>query len=349
MLTLAVGNAPSSGSTFFADLLDSAPGVLCGPELNLFAVRSHYDDFERLQRRGFSPAPTASCRVAAVRLRRGRLYSYGTDVDTVLADARDSSGFAELVERFFARYAVLRGRDILLGVEKSPANIHCAGDYLDAFPSGHFLQIVRHPGYVVRSLAARGVSPYAARATWVVDVAAGYRFRDHPRFHTVRYEDLTADPYGVVARLLSLMGLAVDEQELAYRYSTNQYRLTYSTKLIKSWQIRDTGSAGDANTDPLGRPDAEMLAWMQRQSVAGSYASRYNLPPVSCLELLAEYSYQTAVRRTTEAEGEPGPDSVTAGTAAWRPILASWAFETVVPPAGGRRLHLPTLPLSQRA
>ena len=47
---VAIGCAPSSGSTLLADLLDSVPGVSCGPELNILCIPAAYPfdaDFRR--------------------------------------------------------------------------------------------------------------------------------------------------------------------------------------------------------------------------------------------------------------------------------------------------------------
>ncbi len=346
MLTLAVGNAPSSGSTFLADLLDSAPGVLCGPELNLFAVRAHYEDWGRIQRSGFVASPTASCVIPAVRLRRGRLYSYGTNTETMLADARESEGFRQFVERFFARYSALRGRRVSLAVEKSPPNIHCAADYLREFPDGHFVELLRDPAYVVRSLEARGLAAYAARATWIVDVAAAQLLRSHPRFHTIRYEQLVSDPFGTVVALLSRLGVPVDERDLADRFAGNEYRATYSTKSIESWKIRDSRRVGNANAVPLGPPDAAALAWMSRQSVSPRYAARYGLPAASFRELLEATGYSDAVASTILRVGEGVADSVRADLTTWRPLVASALLEASLGRVSGRRWAWPCLPLS---
>ena len=41
--TIALGNSPSAGSTFFSDLLDSTTYTAVGPELNLFSLEYLYD------------------------------------------------------------------------------------------------------------------------------------------------------------------------------------------------------------------------------------------------------------------------------------------------------------------
>ncbi|MDQ3564821.1 MAG: sulfotransferase, partial [Pseudomonadota bacterium] len=62
---IAVGCCPSSGSTLLADLLDSVPGLLCGPELNILCVERAYrydNDFKReaLNRSAFPLASATS-------------------------------------------------------------------------------------------------------------------------------------------------------------------------------------------------------------------------------------------------------------------------------------------------
>jgi hypothetical protein len=52
-MIIAIGNAPSSGSPFLADILDGLPFAVCGPEINLFSVKGYFTDFERVKRKVF--------------------------------------------------------------------------------------------------------------------------------------------------------------------------------------------------------------------------------------------------------------------------------------------------------
>ena len=48
-MIIAIGNAPSSGSTLLADLLDSLPFAVCGPEIRLFSVRSYFTRYAEVR------------------------------------------------------------------------------------------------------------------------------------------------------------------------------------------------------------------------------------------------------------------------------------------------------------
>ena len=64
MRIVSIGNAPSSGSTFLADLLDSLCFAACGPELHLLSPLSHYKDMTNMRHRGFRRAASPACYAA---------------------------------------------------------------------------------------------------------------------------------------------------------------------------------------------------------------------------------------------------------------------------------------------
>lgn len=325
-MIVAVGGAPSSGSTFLADLLDSLPGALCGPELNLFAVRSHFTRFERLSRRSARSAVPSFWHPYGVQLRANRLHAFGASLDLVRRDVRESDSLEEFCGRFFDRFAAMRNVEAHVFFEKSPPNVFCAELLLDAIPEAHFLHVVRDPVYVTKSLRERGAGEALVRSVWPVDVAAAYNLRDHPRCITVRYEDLAADPFGEVSGLGRRFGLAVEPQELAERYRTNRYRRSYSPKPITSWEFRETGTAGNANRKPLTAIDSETAAWLSGSRLHPRFAEIWGLPAVETAELAAAYGYDLAALGTRVPKTAARDRSGSLGFRA----VAKWACDQVL-------------------
>ncbi|MEM7230910.1 MAG: sulfotransferase, partial [Planctomycetota bacterium] len=189
-MIVAIGNPPSSGSTYLADLLDSLPFAVCGPELNLFAVSAHFLDWTRARENGLPNSRSAAAYVRRQRLEQWRLANYGVDRVSLNRMVSESDSFPEFCEELFRVFSTLRGKDCRLFFEKSPQNIHCVREFLESFPDSYFVHLVRDPLYVFRSLLKRGFPPYVTMATWLIDEAQAFGVRDHERVISLRYEDL---------------------------------------------------------------------------------------------------------------------------------------------------------------
>ena len=198
-MIIAVGNAPSSGSTFLADLLDSLPFAVCGPEINLFSVKSNFTNFTYLKKSGFSSSRSPVIYERRQRLLDWRLCNYGIDRLLLKLILKESSSLKDFSINIFDVFSNFRGKQCKLYFEKTPQNIHCAKIFLDTFKDSFFLHIVRNPLYVYKSLLKRNFPPYIAVNTWLIDESRSYELINHPRFITIYYEDLVKKPFNSIS------------------------------------------------------------------------------------------------------------------------------------------------------
>ena len=211
-----VGNSQSSGSSFLADLLDSTPYSCCGEELGVFSGKRLYD-FSRFKANILQRSIASSVYALSNGLITKDLHSYGFNIETFAALCRESEDILDFTERFADYVTALRGKPgNALVFEKTPQNISCIGEFLDAFKDSYFVYVVRNPLFVYASLLRRNFPPYIALSTWLIDVARYARYKDHERVIPIRYEDLVEDPYAVV-RLLLMKLASVDLSERRYR------------------------------------------------------------------------------------------------------------------------------------
>ncbi len=290
-MIIAIGNSPSSGSTLLGDLLDSLPFAVCGPEMHLFSVRDHFADYEVAQEKILASSACSSCYCSRVKFVLSRLYSYGLDEKIIKRFLAQESSFQEFCKRFFEHFAALRGKHTSLAFEKTPQNIHGAKLFLDAFPDSIFLHVVRNPLYVYKSLRKRGFPPYIAAATWLVDVAAAYELRTHPRFRTIRYEDLVQRPYRTVVEFAGSLGEDAKEESLERLYKENKYRALYSGK-ISSWSVKRYGEIDNANRGEITSKDVAALKYMVESRVGDGYSRLFGLPQVSFAQVSEFYGYE---------------------------------------------------------
>lgn len=223
-----MGGAPSTGSTLLADLVDAAPGALCGPEFNIFCVKDAYrfdEAFRRAAacRRFFD---TEACYAPRSRFFNTRyLAQCGLDLAGLEAMIGASDGLRDFADRFARHFAAFRSRDCIVFGEKTPINVSQAARFAAAFPEAIFIHIVRDGRAVVASLLKRGYTLVEAALIWMVQTAAG---RDvaaaYPNVVEIRFQDLVAAPYETAQRLLDRVGHRVDAADIERGYAANAYR-----------------------------------------------------------------------------------------------------------------------------
>lgn len=117
----------------------------------------------------------------------------------------------EVARRIAAEWDGWFPADTALRIEKSPVNLLRSRLYQCLFPTAMFVFVVRHPLAVARATAKwTDQSEAELLAHW--SHAHSLLLDDLPHLHNyaiVRYEDLTADPAGQLARLSALTGVAI--------------------------------------------------------------------------------------------------------------------------------------------
>lgn len=284
---IAVGCCPSSGSTLLADLLDSVPGLLCGPELNILCVERAYqydDDFkqEALNRSAF---PLASATSHRSRFFNTRYQAQvGLDQNTLNELIAAAETLPEFVYRFAHHCAQFRGREIRAFAEKTPHNASTVGAYLAAFPKDWFIHIVRDGRSVVASLKRRGYSLFESALIWLREVQTVRRYRASPCLVEIRYEDLVAAPFEITARIAKNAGIDADPDDILKTHTTNEYRSgMFRLQQWRAYQYSGQIFAGLSFDHELSNRELDFL-----------YASELVCPDgqrISFLGLLEAYGY----------------------------------------------------------
>ena len=142
-----------------ADLLDSTPYSCCGEELGVFSGKRLYD-FSRFKANILQRSIASSVYALSNGLITKDLHSYGFNIETFAALCRESEDILDFTERFADYVTALRGKPgNALVFEKTPQNISCIGEFLDAFKDSYFVYVVRNPLFVYASLLRRNFPP----------------------------------------------------------------------------------------------------------------------------------------------------------------------------------------------
>lgn len=252
-MIVSIGGAPSAGTTLLADLVDSIPGAACGPELNLLCIPEAFRFDAEFRRAAHSTSwETGCCYAPRSRFLNSRhLGAIGLDEPQARALIESADSLLDLMRRLALGFGRFRGRPIYVMAEKTPANVSSARIFLESFPEGRFIHVVRDGRAVAASLRRRGYSLWEAAIIWLAQTAHGHALREHPRCMTVRYEDLAEDPFRTASRLGSWLGVDSDPREIENRFRGNTYRANlprvaqWSTAGLPPGTVHRTASFGD--------------------------------------------------------------------------------------------------------
>ncbi len=295
MKIAVIGNCPSAGSSLLADLLDSTEYSACGEEINLFSNRKIYN-FKEFKHNIASSSSASSIHRIRNRLNFHQLHLYGLNKRMLSEIIAASPNLDDFLEQFALRFMALRGKrsDGIL-FEKTPENIDCIGEFLNAFPNFFFVHITRNPLYIYPSLLKRRFPKYIALISWLIDVAKYIKYKDHERVISVKYEDLVQTPFVIVKNILEkTVGIShVSEEIIRLGFENNNYRRLFTPR-IKTWNVTSYGTISNANIEKNGG-NLKELRMLLNVKVSGSYARFFNIAEVSFVEALQTFGYYDEV------------------------------------------------------
>lgn len=129
--------------------------------------------------------------------------------------------FRDYVTALFGEHARTEGKPFW--ASKVPRYVLMAPLLKQTFPAVRFIHCVRDPRAVVASMASREWAPKTRPerlAYWKINVECGKRFVEQfpEQGVEVRYEDLIADPAGVLGQLFRWLGVSDEAAELVAAY-----------------------------------------------------------------------------------------------------------------------------------
>ena len=253
-----MGGCPGSGTTLVADLLDSIPGMACGPELGFFALREFYERWlsgrHHLPIRGWCAFP----HTVYYRPPIPNLAGYGMTLRVFSNLYQLSESLEEFIMLFKTWYSSLRNKTIRLLAEKTPFNVQIL-PLLNRFESISFLAVIRNPIYVYYNLRRQGFSPLEGYLIWLISNAFIVQYSEQipHKLKIIKYEEIIASPAHLIERLKD-MGYKIDiqPQELLRNLRNNSYRaihdrvrdlLQYRNPVLLRWSVRCSGKIISAN------------------------------------------------------------------------------------------------------
>jgi len=200
---LIIGGCGRSGTTILSAILNAHPNLYCGPESRLLSTPS------------LNPKSLA--------------HDFEVDERRIRTWLSETSSKFEFAERFFRELTHDHGKG--RWSEKTPGNILVLDRLFASFPKAKFIHAIRdgrdnvcsnrtHPKYKlvrgkqVETGILRPIDDCAER--WVRYVSAGLAYRDDPRYHEVKYEDVVNAPEETARRLFEFIEEPWDDRVLEF-------------------------------------------------------------------------------------------------------------------------------------
>jgi Sulfotransferase family len=312
-----------SGSTLLRFLLDAHPELACPPETSL---------------------PALVGQLAVVwSLIEGAPLSAERDAAPPRVPEAAVAGIRRMVDEMTGSYLKRRGKRLFC--DKSLGSARFADLLVQVYPGARFVCLYRYPMDVIRSgldacpwgLNGYGFDQYIvgspgnavlALARYWLDNAtliAGVEERYPDRCHRVRYEDLVADPEGIMADVNAFIGAGPAPGVARECFSTERERFGPADYKIWATSAISSDSVGKGESVPAGLIPPQITAAMNER------AGKLGYLPVD-----AEWGTpgRPADPRLPETIRSPGPASG-GGPLPWAGPLEEW-LRSRLESAGGR-------------
>jgi hypothetical protein len=205
--------APRSGTSLTRDLLRLCDGLYIPPDETQFVPA-----LIRQARGGASPDALARLldgSAFAEHMRRRKLWPPLCELRALMT----ASDVSTLLPRLMAALAMCEGGTVpSQWGDKTPIYIFELDLLLGLYPKAKVVVVVRDPRNVVASMQrAWGRSTIRSAVEWRDAARIAIKARqelDADTFYLVRYEDLTTDPQGEMARIAAWLGITFDSKRL---------------------------------------------------------------------------------------------------------------------------------------
>ena len=238
---ILIGGCGSSGTTLLRKMLNSHPNIACGPEMSVFdrplMYRESIDYLYTLWRaQDFDPLDSGCIYPLRINNRMVADLSYCGlvhdnhmkfyhPVEKVDSFFNDVSSIPEFLDFFFSTWA--EGQKKERWAEKTPNNIFCADQWLEAYPDGVFINVIRDGRDAILSMNLRRRIPiYVATYRWIAAVNKWFellgteaKMAKKPtdiRIITIKYEDLVLNTEQCLKNLCQFIGEEYTSDMLYY-------------------------------------------------------------------------------------------------------------------------------------
>lgn len=285
-MCFVIGCSGSTGSSLLKTILNRHSQIFAGPETSLFAFPQVYDRWNHLNNKLHKGIITDGWSIKnGMDLLQEDIGWTATALNQVTQAAES---FPDFVNRFFG--LPLKKYQKQYWLEKTPINAYGAAAFLEHFPEGKVIQIIRNPYDTVASLVSRNINPYWATGYYVYNTAIMSSVHHSPSYYQLTYEDLVEKPHYTLESLFHFMDLPFEQEIIEARHEKRKEPTT-----IRGWKHHETGSIQSSSIGRFGElppPQQELIkSALTHFEIQANYLDKYQIQFKNAAELCQHFDY----------------------------------------------------------
>jgi len=232
-LAIIIGCSGSTGSSLLKTILNRHSQIFAGPETCLFAYPDVYQDWTSIK-----PTILKEILTDGWVIRRGMNLlqaEYEWAAKELQQAIQQSTSFQHFVNTFFDK--PLQSHHKKIWIEKTPVNAYGFRAFLENYPNGKVIQIVRNPYDTIASLMARGMNAYYATGYYVYNTAIATSLYEDPRYYQLKYEDLVTTPIPTLQGLFEFLEIPFEKEIVQAKHEQRA-----EPTIMQGWQHHETAA-----------------------------------------------------------------------------------------------------------
>jgi hypothetical protein len=289
-MSIIIGGSGSSGSTMLIRKLSTHPEVFSGDEIDFFNKEQLFEDWDRNKLKILPYFPYFSTKGWQV-YRRSALQreEYGWTKREIRKLLKSSSSINEFTKAYFER--PVSRKKARLWIEKTPSNCYSFRHFLEQYPEGKVVHIVRNPLDSAASMYNKSPRVYYAVGTWLYNNAAALTVADSDRYHRVKYEDLVYNQDETFAKLCDFLGIDSAGLVLEIKGKTEKHIESWSNSPFAKISTSSMGKFQKLSEDIKD----EIYTAFDRFEVSEAHQKANNIVLSDFYSVASELGYETEI------------------------------------------------------
>jgi hypothetical protein len=252
-LIFVVGNS-RSGTTLLGKILGLNPNIFTFEELHFFENlwTSEEQDLVFSEERAEQLAARLLCIQENDYVNQNNFQDFSVEAREIISQVSKNKLNSLEIFKTFLQYVVSKNNKII-PCEQTPRNVFYISEILESYPESRIINMIRDPRDVLlsqkykwrlRFLGAKNIPyheafrswcnyhPITISKLWNASINAANKFEHHPRFCTVRFEDLVTNPENTMQEICNFVEIDFQKEMLKVSQNSSHKKRTQELKGI---------------------------------------------------------------------------------------------------------------------
>lgn len=284
-----MGGASSSGTTLIREVLNRHSFIFSGEELNFFNKSTLFENWQKDKLKIIPIFPFYST-FGWTTYRRSNLAQpeYGWELNGVIKLLKESNSIVEFTNQYYTKALEFNNKS--KWIEKTPSNCYSFKNFLNHFPDGKVIHVVRNPFDNAASLFKnRKQTILSATSTWLYNNAIALNVMNDPRYYRIKYEDFVENPEEELKKLLNFLCIPFEKDILLQTKDNHQKLNTHG------WNNAPSGKISKSSVNNFSKLDLKIQQQIKSAfsiiKISDYHQNKFNIPNTEFNSLCKEFGY----------------------------------------------------------